>query len=249
MVTFSGTVASDFLKLVKVEDNKKSTFINYSNTDFYTLRDSLISYIKSVYPLDYNNFVESDLGVMLIELIAYMGSVVSYKSDYLAHENFIRTAKSRKSVKKLLELIGIRMKGPIGSAANAKITIQDTLNWTSNNDVLVLNTSDRVLQIPSPEDGAPLNFTLYKVTQSGNVILDNGTGQIALYPSENASSLIFSNLAILEGALVVEEGSFDPTESVKTIQLSKSPVVVFILLPALQTKYFKLLLMIISMPL
>lgn len=225
MVTFSGTVASDFLKLVKVEDNKKSTFINYADTDFYSLRDSLISYIKAVYPLDYNNFVESDLGVMLIELIAYMGSVVAYKSDYLAHENFLRTAKSRESVKKLLELIGVRLKGPIAAAANAKATLEEEVTWTSNNDSVTISAANRVIQIESPEDGSPLNFTLYKITPAGNVQLDNGVGSIALYPNENTSGLAFSNLALLEGALVVEQGAFDSTESVKTVQLSRSPVI------------------------
>ena len=73
-MVFSGTVQSDFLKLANVGTSKKDLLINYTNTDFISLRDNLIEYIKAVYPLDYNNFTESDLGMMLIELVAYMGS-------------------------------------------------------------------------------------------------------------------------------------------------------------------------------
>ena len=108
-MVFKGTVSSDFLKLVRVEDAQKNSLINFAASDFVTLRQSLIDYIKAVYPLEYNYFSESDLGMMLVELVAYMGHVMSYKADYLANENFIRTARSRESVKKLLELIGIRM--------------------------------------------------------------------------------------------------------------------------------------------
>jgi hypothetical protein len=104
-MAFNGTVQSDFLKLVRVADVDKTNLINYAATDFLSLRQSLIDYIKAVYPLEYNYFSESDLGMVLIELVAYMGHVMSYKADYLANENYLRTARSRESVKRLLELI------------------------------------------------------------------------------------------------------------------------------------------------
>ena len=104
-MTFSGTVASDFLKLVEVDDIKKASLIDYAGDDFISLRENLINYVKAVYPLDYQNFVESDLGIMLIETVAYMGAVNSFKADFLANENFLRTAKKRNNVKDLLQLM------------------------------------------------------------------------------------------------------------------------------------------------
>lgn len=87
-MVFSGTVISDYLKLVSVESQKKDSLIDYASTDFLTLKQSLINYIKAVYPLDYQNFAETDLGMMLLELVAYMGSVLSLKADLLANESF-----------------------------------------------------------------------------------------------------------------------------------------------------------------
>ena len=106
-MVFTGQVKSDFLKDIIVPISKRPSVINYAATDFVSLRDSLLEYIQAVYPVEYENFSESDLGVMLIELVAYMGSVFSLKADMLANENYLQTAKLRRNVKKLLGLIGV----------------------------------------------------------------------------------------------------------------------------------------------
>ena len=110
------------MKLSSIPDRKKQQYIDYAGTDFYTIREDLLDYIKAVYPQDYQNYSESDLGLMLIEVVAYMGAVMSLKGDMLANENYLRTVKSRENLKKLLELVGVDMRGPLGSAASAKLT-------------------------------------------------------------------------------------------------------------------------------
>lgn len=229
-MVFSGTVESDFLKLVQTSDKAKQDLIDYSSTDFISLRQSLVDYAKAVYPLDYNNFVESDLGMMLIELVAYMGSVMSLKGDMLANENFLRTARNRNNVKKLLELIGVRMKGPISAATNAKIsfTIPPAVGASQ---VLSIEAANRVLSITSSEDNGPLNFTLYKVANNGQVDVANADSGITFSESDaddfstSNTGSIFTNFVLLEGALAQETGTFAATEAVKSIALANSPVV------------------------
>jgi hypothetical protein len=225
MVVFSGTVTSDFLKLVGVDDSKKSDLIDYAATDFLTLRESLVNYLKAVYPLDYNYFSESDMFMMLIEIVSYMGAQLSMKADFLANENYLRTSRSRNSVKKLLELIGVRMKGPISSAANAKITLNSNPGWSVATDYLQITPANRVFNITSPEDGANVSFTLYKVNADGSVDLENNSTDIHLISTEKDSNTVFSNVVLLEGALVVETGQFSDTETIKSIPLNQSPVV------------------------
>lgn len=223
-MAFTGNITSDFLKLVSVEDIDKQNLINFAATDFLSLRDSLVEYIKAVYPLDYNYFAESDLGMMLIELVAYMGHVLSYKADYLANENFLKTAKSRESVKKLLDLIGVRMKGPIAAAANAVITLDSSPGWTSNS-TLTITPQNRVVTITSPEDGLPITYTLYKVGADGDIDAANSNGNLVVYYSEIESPTKISNVILLEGSLVVETGTFSDTESIKLISLQQSPII------------------------
>ena len=116
-MSFSGTVESDFMKLITFPENRKAQEVNYAAVDFEEIKASLLSYINAVYPEDYSNFSESDLGIMLLELVAYMGTVLSFKADALANESYIRTVKNRNNLNKLLELIGVRLKGPSSASA------------------------------------------------------------------------------------------------------------------------------------
>ncbi len=219
-MNFSETISSDFMKLANIPVSKRPSQINFAATDFVSLRNSLIDYAKVVYPDDYKYFVESDLGMLFIELTAYMGAVMSMKADMLANENFLATAQQRSSIKKLLELIGVRMKGPLSSAADAKITFDTAVV----NDGLT--PAERTITVTSPEDGGNLTFTIYKVV-NGLVDTMTSTGNITLrqVESDDGAGKVYTNLAIQEGALVDERGEFAATEGVKTIKLSQGPVV------------------------
>lgn len=223
MVVFSGTVDSDFLKLLPSELDNKQKLIDYSASDFETLRQNLIKYVKATFPLDYNNFESSDFGVLLIEMMAAVGHIQSNKSDYLANENYIGTARSRDSVKRLLEVIGVRMKGPISAAANASITYEtDAVPSPSS---VTVTAPNRVITITSPEDGGTLTYTLYKVNSNGTVDLTDPTEDLEFSASASNGTVTVTDAVLLEGALVVETGTFNSPEAVKSINLSQFPYV------------------------
>ena len=219
---FSGTIQSDFLKIPALNDRQKTDLIDFAATDFITFRDALVNYVKAAYPMDYQNFSESDLGMMLIELVSYMGAVMSLKADMLANENYLPTARSRNNVKKLLELIGVRMKGPIGAVANAELNLDEA----SEDETITINPEDRTVTTISPEDGGPLNFTIYKIV---NGALDNprpdGSVSLNVGESDNNTSSVWTNISILEGSLAVQTGTFLGSESIKKIPLTASPVI------------------------
>ena len=215
-------VASDYEKLATIPDSLKETFIDYASTDFLTLRSSLIAYIEAVYPTDYNNFAESDLGVMMIELIAYMGSVMSLKSDMLANENFITTAKDINSVRKLFDLIGISLKGPTSSQATLDISVD---NVTALDDTLLLAPSERVVSVISPQDGEALTYTVYRVAE-GKVDNINNTASVSFTSSVDSSSTgTYSDAVLLEGAFAVQSGTFSEIGVFKEISLDEKPVI------------------------
>ena len=229
-MSFSGTANSDFMKLGSIPNRKKVEYIDYAGTDFFSLRDNLISYIKAVYPEDYQNFSESDLGMMLIEVVSYMGSVLSLKGDMLANENYLRTVKNRNNLKKLLELVGVDMKGPLAAGAGARITNQ-TLPTDENDFPIFLPAAARTIAITSKEDGAPVNYTLYKVTNNAIEDINNPQADIAFEQREVANggptgvSSIFDNVALLEGSFSVQRGTFDTLEGNKRVALTNSPIV------------------------
>ncbi len=223
MPIFDGNVTSDFMKLIRVQEDKKQDFIDFAATDFYDLKTSLIQYIKAVYPEDYKNFSESDLGVMLIEIVAYMGAVMSMKADMLANENFLATAKQRDSVRKMMELIGVSLKGPTAAAANAKITLASS----PAAGAITIPIDQRVKVISSPEDGAPLNYTIYKVN-SGRIVDVNFGGDIEINTSDAdnpGTDTLYSNLALLEGSLVTQSGTISNSINSREISLTEAPVI------------------------
>ena len=224
MVVFSGTVQSDFLKYIPNELSNKEKLIDFSASDFDTYRVALVKYIKANFPNDYNNFEESDFGMLLVELMAAVGHIQSSKSDYLANENFIRTAKDRSSVKKLLELIGVRMRGPISAVANARLTFTATTDTVTS---ISIPPSGRVVSIISPEDGGSLTFTLYKVKSNGTVDLEDTSNSLEFsYDAVTIGTQVeITDAVLLEGSLAIESGQFSSPDSIKTIKLTQSPYV------------------------
>jgi hypothetical protein len=221
---FTTNISSDFKKLAKMPEKGKRSLVNFAATDFDTLKGELIRYIKAVYPTEYNYFAESDIGVMLLELVAYMGSINSMKVDMLANENFLATATQRKSIAKLLDLVGVRLRGPLSSAADIVAT------FSASSTEYNIPVANRVFTAVSPEDGGTLNFTLYKVV-NGKVDYPNADGSLVLYDIESDPSVDslnpvgFSNLVVQEGSLVTDSGSFASTESLKIIVLGSGPVI------------------------
>lgn len=199
-------IESDFMKLAQLPDFKKPTLINFAATDFVTLRDSLIKYIKAVYPNDYQYFVESDLGMMFIELISYMGAVMSMKADMLANENFFATARQRASVKKLLELIGVRMRGPISAAANALV---DANNISLPQDII----NALLILFPPPIFTVTGNFiddfgnilVPLQVTDSLSLIIDPANRVISINSPEDGGQVSYTLYRVNNG--IVETGS------------------------------------------
>jgi hypothetical protein len=229
-MVFSGTTQSDFMKLSSIPDRKKQEYIDYAGTDFYSIRENLIAYIKAVYPLDYQNFSESDLGLMLLEVISYMGGVLSLKGDMLANENYLRTVKNRNNLQKLLELVGVDMKAPQSAAARAKLTVTGSTTTTADFP-LTYTPASRVFAISSKEDGAPVNYTLYKIENNAIQDIQNKNASFLLEQADVANggatgaSSIFNDVALLEGALSIQEGVFDTMEGNKRVTLTDSPII------------------------
>ena len=78
---------------------------DFQSYDFQTLRKSMIDYLQIYFPEDFNDFIESSEYVALIDLIAFLGQSLAFRTDLNARENFIDTAERRDSVLKLAKLI------------------------------------------------------------------------------------------------------------------------------------------------
>jgi len=225
---FDGQVTSDFLRLGGIPEALKKDLINFATDDFDSFKTSFKDYVKSVYPRDYNNFVESDLGQMLTELFAYFGAVLSFKADALAQENYIATAKTSEGLIKLLELIGISIRGPVPAKANAKAVIQEATYAMSGGGEVTIPFADRTLETVSTRDNLPLTFTLYEVDGNGNI--DMQTQDIALVDADFAEdpaglTVNSGRLLLLEGRMQTLSSTFQTGVTNQTVSLTLPSIV------------------------
>ena len=102
---------------------------DFQSYNFETLRKSFVDYLEQFYPENFNDFVESSEFIALIDLMAFMGQSLSYRTDLNTRENFIDTAERRDSVIKLANLVGYTPKRNETSTGFLKV---DSISTTEN---------------------------------------------------------------------------------------------------------------------
>ena len=83
---------------------------DFQSFDYETLRKSMIEYLRTYYPEDFNDYTESSEYIALIDLIAFLGQSLAFRADLNARENFIDTAERRDSILKLARLVSYNPK-------------------------------------------------------------------------------------------------------------------------------------------
>ena len=101
-------------RLLVAEDWKR-IYQSYRNADFQSydfdnLRRTMINYLRTNYPEDFNDYIESSEYLALIDLIAFLGQNISFRIDLNARENFLELAERRESVLRLARLLSYNPK-------------------------------------------------------------------------------------------------------------------------------------------
>jgi hypothetical protein len=97
----------------------------YIGKDFDTYVLELTQYVKQQYgDKVFNDFVESDLGIMFLELVAFANSTLSFYLDLQSSESYIETAKLRNSVVRLCRNIGFKMTGAVPATTTLHISME-----------------------------------------------------------------------------------------------------------------------------
>lgn len=94
---------------------------SYTKREFESLLAELIRTVKATRPVNYTDFFESNLGTMLMELIAGTGDILSYGMDAVSVELFLATCKRYESALRFAQSVGYRPRGPVGAIATMSI--------------------------------------------------------------------------------------------------------------------------------
>jgi len=162
--------------------------INYTGKDFETIKKELTSYAQKYYPETFRDFNEASFGSLMLDMVAYVGDIISFYTDYQANESYLDTALEFSNVLKMSKQMGYKYRPNASSFGEASffITIPAIGNTTSPDydyapilrrgstfstvsnqlftlveDVVFENTND-VIQVAStnPDGTAPTRFAL-----------------------------------------------------------------------------------------
>ena len=116
--------------LFAVEDWRQlyTTFnsADFQSYDYETLRKSMVTYLRTYYPEDFNDYIESSEFVALLDLISFMGQSLSFRGDLNYRENFIQTAERRDSIYRMANMLGYSPNRNRAASGLLKITSLST---------------------------------------------------------------------------------------------------------------------------
>jgi hypothetical protein len=98
---------------------RKAPLVNYLAKDYASFRRLMLDRLALLVP-EWRERNPADLGVALVELLAYVGDSLSYRQDVVATEAYLETARRRTSVRRHARLVDYFMH----DGANARAWVQ-----------------------------------------------------------------------------------------------------------------------------
>ena len=109
--------------------NKKN--IKYLNRTYNQLKQDLVDFSKNYFPDNFNDFSESNPGMIFLELASYVGDVLSYYTDTQIQETFIETAREKDNLLALAYTLGY--KPTITNPSSTEVDLYITLPVNGTN--------------------------------------------------------------------------------------------------------------------
>ena len=133
--------------------------VKYTNKDFAGLKNTLIEYAKTYFPNTYRDFNETSPGMMLIEMSAYVGDVLSFYIDQQYQEMMLPLAQERRNIINVANMLGYKVKPTSAAHVNLDVSIEvdatgDINNLTPNwNQAVII---DEGMQVQSSAESTVL---------------------------------------------------------------------------------------------
>jgi hypothetical protein len=188
--------------------------IDYTNKDYASLRRAMLDLARYRLP-EWSDRSEADLGMLFVDLFAYMGDIILYYQDRIANESFLHTATERRSVMHLLRLIGYELKPPV--AAHAELTL--TFNPPTPGDSAIV-VIPQGAQFGSKGGGVPPQSFEYL---GPTLQIDLNSSEVVQLPN---GKRLYENLPVRHSRPVVDEILGSSTgEPNQSFRLAQSPII------------------------
>ena len=113
---------------------------DFQSYDFETIRKSFVDYLRLYYPETFNDYIESSEFIALLDVMAFMGQSLAFRSDLNTRENYLDTAERRDSVIKLANLVSYTPLRNTEASGYLKVfSVKTTENLTDYNGINLAN--------------------------------------------------------------------------------------------------------------
>jgi len=97
--------------------------VRFAGKDFFTFVDDLIARIQLLFVTEFNDFVASGTGVMLIDMVGWACETLSFYLDRQATESYIETARTRRAINRLAKQVGYKMRAAVSASVDLEINL------------------------------------------------------------------------------------------------------------------------------
>jgi hypothetical protein len=99
--------------------------INYTSRNFADIRSDLVDMVRQYYPDIFSDFNDASVGMMILELNAAVGDMLSHNTDRMFQETQIDYARQRSSVLSMARTFGLKIPGqrPSVSIVDFSVTV------------------------------------------------------------------------------------------------------------------------------
>ena len=100
--------------------------INYLSKDFDSIKSDLVDYVKRYFPNEWRDFNDASGGMAILELMAYVGDILSFNIDRQVNEAYINRAVETKNIVSLAENFGYTPRNNTPAVVNLSVSADFT---------------------------------------------------------------------------------------------------------------------------
>jgi hypothetical protein len=105
--------------------------VNYTSRNFADIRADLVNMVRQYYPDIFNDFNDASVGMMLLELNAAVGDMLSFNTDRMFQETQIDYAQERSSILSMARTFGLKVPGKRPSVTIVDFSVNVPVNGDS----------------------------------------------------------------------------------------------------------------------
>jgi hypothetical protein len=134
--------------------------IDYLVKDYASFRRLILDRLSAIMP-DWRERNPVDLGITLVELLAYIGDYLSYRQDAIATEPYLGTARRRISIRRHARLLDYRMHDGCNARAWVCLSVNQNVERSAKDLPAPVPTQAKFLTVADPPPTDPKEYAAW----------------------------------------------------------------------------------------